>query len=414
MARKAYDLSKSYTMLERAEQVVPGGVYGVRSVRFAVYGKYPQFIREGRGSRLIDVDGNEYVDYISAFGSILLGYRHPRVEGAVREQAERGNAFSFPSDRWLELAERLVERVDVADWVVFGKNGSDVTDYALRLVRAYTGRKTILVGAGAYHTFQPWGVPLPVGVPEAWRSHVDDFRFGDVDSLEQVFARHRGDVAGVMVSPFKHDAFHDQEIPSRTYTDALREICDREGALLVLDDIRAGFRCHPTGLSHLAFGYQPDVICYGKAIGNGHPISVLVGTEALREAASRLYFSATHFFSAEPMAAALATITAFDDEKAFAHMSQAGKALCAGLEERANAAGFRVRITGPPTMPFLRFEDDPQFELARKWCGEMALRGVLVHPVHNWFVSAAISDDDLVRSLDVAEECFALTRADRA
>jgi glutamate-1-semialdehyde 2,1-aminomutase len=379
-------------------------------VRFAVPGKYPQFIREGRGSRLIDVDGNQYVDYISSFGPLVLGHHHPRVDAAVQEQAKRGNAFSFPSDRWVELAEKLVDRIDVAAWAVYGKNGSDVTDFALRLARNHTKRDTVLVADGAYHTFHPWGVPIPVGVPEAWRSHIDRFEYGSIDSLEQALTRNRGDIAGVMVSPFKHEAFHDQEIPSRAYVDALREICDREGALLILDDIRAGFRCHPTGLSHLAFGYRPDVICYGKAIANGHPISVLVGTEVLREAASWIYFSATHFFSAEPMAAALATMEAFDEEKAFAHMSQAGKVLCSGLAERAEAAGFRVHITGPPTMPFLRFEDDAEFHLARTWCGEMALRGVLVHPVHNWFVSAAITDEDLAQTLDVAEECFALAR----
>jgi glutamate-1-semialdehyde 2,1-aminomutase len=410
MAPDPNDLSRSYALLDRAERVVPGGVYGTRSVRFAVPGKYPQFIREARGCHLIDVDGNRYVDYMCSFGPILLGHRHPRVEAAAREQAERGNAFTFPSERWVDLAELLVERIDVADWAVFGKNGSDVTLWAGSLARAHTGRSTILVAAGAYHTFHPWGVPIPVGIPDAHRAHIDAFPFNDVDALGAAFGRHPGDVAAVLVSPFRHDAFHEQELPRQGYVQAIRRLCDRTGALLILDDIRAGFRCHPSGWSHLAFGYRPDVICYGKALGNGHPISAAVGTEPLREAATRLYFSATHFFSAEPMAAAIATICAFEEEKAFERMQQAGEALAKGLLERAKTAGFRVRMTGPATMPFLTFEGDRDFARARFWCGEMALRGVLVHPVHNWFLSAAISDEDLAFTLAVAEECFDLLR----
>lgn len=412
MPRTPYDLTRSYSLLERARKVVPRGVYGTRSVEFAVPGKYPQFLREGRGSRVRDVDGNEYVDLMGAFGPNLLGYRHPAVEAAVREQAGRGNALTFPTELWVELAETLVARIDVADWVAFGKNGSDVTDYAIRLARQHTGRRAVLVAEGAYHTFHPWGVPIPTGVPDAWRAHIERFTWGDADSLEAAFRRSSGDVAGVLVTPFRHEAFHDQALPTPEWVAALHALCDRHGALMLLDDVRAAFRCHASGLSHHAFGYRPDAICYGKAISNGQPVAVIAAREALRGAASQLYFSATHFFSAEPMAAALATLRAFDEEKAFDAMNRAGEAVCAGLRERAAAAGFGVRVTGPPTMPFLRFDSDPEFRLSRSWCGEMAQRGVLVHPYHNWFMNGSLTPEDVALVLDVAAECFGLLRAD--
>jgi glutamate-1-semialdehyde 2,1-aminomutase len=401
------ELTRSYELLARAERVVAGGVPGFRSVRQASYGRYPQFFHEGRAGRLIDVDGNEYVDYLCGFGPILLGYRHPAVDAAVREQAQRGTAFSFPSERYVELAELLVERIDFASWVMFGKNGSDATDFALRLARTHTGRETLLTAEEAYHTFHPWGCPDPTGVPAAWRSGVDHFEFDDPVSVERAFARHPGDVAAVMLTPFRHDPWRDQQLPSAAYVSTVRELCDREGALLILDDIRAAFRCHSSGPSHRAWGWQPDLACYGKAIGNGEPLSVVAAREELREAAQRVSFSATHFFSGEPMAAAIATLTAFDAEHTFEHMQRYGQALVEGLRERAAAAGLAVHLSGPPAIPFLRFDGDSEFERAIDWCGEMAQRGVIVHPYHNWFVCGAHSDEDLSLTLDAAEESFA-------
>jgi len=402
-----YDVTKSYEMLARAERVIPGGVYGTRSPRFGVYGDFPVFTRSAGGSRFTDVDGNEYIDFMCAFGPIVLGYNHPAVEQATAKQAGRGNATTFASEVMLELAETLVARFPFAGWAMFGKNGSDVTTLATRIARARTGRMKLLAADGAYHGFDPWSVPDPSGIPPAHRTERDLFAWNDPASVHEVFDRNRGDVAAVIICPIKHDAMHDIELPSHEFLAAIRERAAGEQALLIIDDIRCGFRLHPSGASHLRYGLEPDLVCFGKAIGNGHPISVLMGRDELRDTAKSIYFSATHFLAAVPMAAALAVLATYDAEGAYEQMQSAGQALRDGLTAAARKSGVPVRYTGPVTMPNLLFDDDPQFKRGRLFSGMAARRGVIFHPRHNWFVSAAHTPADIATSVAVAEECFA-------
>lgn len=404
----SYDLTKSYDLFERAERVIPGGVYGTRSPRFATFGDFPVFVRSGQGCRIVDVDGNEYVDFMCAFGPILLGYNHPAVQQAVLEQEKLGNTFSFASDRMLELAEALIGRFQFADWAMFAKNGSDVITLATRIARAGTRRMKVLVAAGAYHGFDPWVVPGGVGVPPSHRSECDEFVWNDVQDVHTCFARNKGDVAAVMICPIKHDAMHDIEAPSEEFLAAIQERIVDEGALLIIDDIRCGFRLHPSGASHLQLGLTPDLVCFGKAIGNGQPISVLVGRETLRDTAKSMFFTASHFLAAAPMAAALATMAAFDAEGAYEQMQSAGRMLQEGITRAAEKTGVAIRYTGPPTMPNLIFEDDPHFERGRRFSGLAARRGVVFHPRHNWFVSAAHTPDDIAQAVAVAQACFAI------
>lgn len=403
-----YDLSKSYEMFERAERVIPAGVYGTRSPRFAAYGDFPPFIRSGQGCRITDLDGNEYIDFMCGFGPIVLGYGHPVVQQALTEQEERGNLFSFAADRLLELAETLVARFPFADWAMFGKNGSDVTTLATRIARGNTGRMKLLVAAGAYHGFDPWSVPGGFGVPPAHRSELDQFVWNDVESVHACFDRNKGDIAAVMICPIKHDAMHDIELPLQEFLAAIQERIADEQALLIVDDIRCGFRLNPTGASHVDFGLTPDLVCFGKAIGNGHPISVLMGREAQRDTAKSIYFSATHFFAGAPMAAALATMAAYDAEGAYEQIQSAGHMLREGMTRAAQRAGVAIRYTGPAAMPNLLFEDDAGLQRGRRFSGLAARRGVIFHPCHNWFISSAHTPADIAQAVAVAEECFAI------
>ncbi len=403
-----YDLSKSYEMLERAARVIPGGVYGPRSPRFATFGDFPVFARSARGCRITDIDGNEYIDFMCAFGPIVLGYNHPAVQQAAMGQEEQVNTSSISIDRMVELAETLIARFPFAGWSMFAKNGSDVTTLATRVARANTGRMKLLVAAEAYHGVDPWAVPGGAGVPPAHRSERDEFIWNDVPSVHAAFDRNKGDVAAVMICPLKHDATEAVEDPSQEFLAAINERVAGESALLIIDDVRCGFRLHPSGASHLRYGLEPDVVCFGKAIANGHPISVLVGREDLRETAKSLFFSATHFFAAAPMAAALATMAAYDAEGAFEQMRSAGRTLREGISGAAAKAGVGIRYTGPDTMPYLVFEDDPKLSRVRRFSGLAARRGVIFHPHHNWFLSAAHTPDDVAQAVAVAEECFDL------
>lgn len=409
-----YDVKRSYEMFARAEKVIPGGIHGTRGPHFAAYGDFPAFVTSAEGARIVDVDGNEYIDYMCAYGPNVLGYRHPAVHAATLAQYALGNAMTMPSERTVELAELLTERWDFADWAMFGKNGSDVTTLATRLARASTGRPKILVQHGAYHGFDTWCVVGGKGVPAGHRADIVEYQWNDPASIHAAFDKHRGEIAGLLMCPIKHDAMHDIESPERPFLDAIRERLAAERALLMIDDVRCGFRLHASGASHKLWGLEPDIVCFGKAISNGEALSVLVGRAALAEVAKDCYFSATYFFSAVPKAAAIATIRAYDAEGAFAKMQSIGESLRAGIVGAAATAGVPIRYTGPPAMPNLVFEGDPRFKRGRRFSGLAARRGIILHPRHNWFVSAAHTADDVKTTVAVAEECFGLVASEIA
>jgi glutamate-1-semialdehyde 2,1-aminomutase len=211
-----------------------------------------------------------------------------------------------------------------------------------------------------------------------------------------------------MICPIKHDAMHDIEFPSQEFLAAMQERIADERALLIIDDVRCGFRLNPMGGSHVNFGLAPDLVCFGKAIGNGQPISLLVGREEVRNTAKSTFFGATHFFAGAPMAAALATLATYDAEGAYEQIQSAGQMLRDGMTKAAQRAGVAIRYTGPPAMPNLLFEDDPAFRRGRRFSGLAARRGVIFHPCHNWFISAAHTPPDIEQAVAVAEECFAI------
>lgn len=404
-AKKLYSFDRSSALMERATCVIPGGIYGHQSPQLLTLGSYPSFLARGQGCRIWDVDGNEYIDFMCSYGPIVLGHRHPRVEEAVRAQLEQGDCQNLPGEPWVELAELLVSVTPCADWVVYGKNGSDATSWAVAVARTHTGRDKVIMAAGAYHGSHPWCTPNPAGTTEAERRDVLTFEYNDLDDLKRVVGEHPGQVAAVIVCPFRHDAFHNQEMPAPGFHDGLRAICDKEGIVLILDDVRAGFRLHLGG-SGEALGLRPDLTCYSKALGNGYAISAGLGREELRFAAQQVYFTGSFFTAAASMAAAIATINALRDEGGIEQLSAAGTRLREGLDQQARSLGLAITQSGPPAIPYLTFDADENFERGRLWAGECARRGVFVHPHHNWFMCAAHSEADIDEALVATEAAF--------
>jgi glutamate-1-semialdehyde 2,1-aminomutase len=400
--------TRSYEMFERAKKVVPGGLIGPRTPLFLTYGSHPVFSDRSQGARFWDVDGNEFIDYMCGFGAQLLGYRHPVVEEAARRQAEKGDCFTMPSERWLEFAEFVVAEIPMADWCVFAKNGSDVTSYAALVARVAAGRPGIALAHHAYHGLDHWCLESNAGIPPEYKSHVYRFRYNDLEDLEDLVRRQPNEIAGVFLTPVGHWAMTDQEEPVPGYFEAVRRLCDREGMLFLMDDIRCGFRFRYEG-SHAYYGQaEPDLICFGKAMANGHPISMMAGKARFMDAARQVYFSGTHFFSAVPMAAAMACMREIKASGAIARIKDLGRRFQAGLRDQAKAHGLPASVTGHPAMPYLTFADDPTREKNRFFCGEAAKRGIFLHPHHNWFVSAALTDAELSRTLEVTDLCFKL------
>lgn len=405
---KEYTFEKSYQMFEQARQYIPNGIYGPRTPAFLTFGSYPCFLSQGKGSHIWDVDGNEYIDYMCSFGTNIIGLCNDEVDGAAREQMSRGNAFTLPSDRWNEMAEYMINLISGADWLVFAKNGSDVTTYATTVARAYAGKNKIIVSKGAYHGSHFWSMPGSIGVPADYYAHTLYFEYNNLDDLKRVIAENKGDVAGIMLTPYQHAGMGDQIMPVEGFYSELRKICDQENIVLIMDDIRCGFRLNLHG-SHCYFGADPDLICFGKAMGNGYPISVMTGKEKLKNAAESTYFTGTHFFSAVPMAASLACMKIIERDGVIEHCSEMGKLMKNGMEQQAAAFNLKVSYTGHPAMPYMRFVGDDDFSINRFFCGEAAKRGVFLHPHHNWFISGAHTKADIEQTLTVTEECFKLT-----
>jgi glutamate-1-semialdehyde 2,1-aminomutase len=386
---------------------MPGGVYGHQNG--AAHGDlHPRFLVRGDGSRVWDVDGNEYVDWMCAYGPMVLGYRNPAVEKAVAEQLACGDCLPLPGPRMVELAERLVALTPRADLVVFGKNGADATSWAVDVARAHTGRPRIARVAGAYHGARPWTLPGLAGVPAHYRDELVEFPWNDVAALDRLFAAHPGEIAVVMTTPFDHVTGVE---PAPGFFAGVRELCDAHGAVFAMDDVRAGFRFHLGG-SCEHFGAAPDVICYSKAIANGHPLSAALACEALRAAAERVYFTGSFFFASAPFAAALATIEIIETTDAIARIQRIGRLLVDGLAEQATRHGMAMLPAGPPAMPVIRFANDPERARIRRWCGLVTAAGAYAHPNHNWFVSAAHTDADVARTLEATDAAFrAVARA---
>ncbi|MCK6553690.1 aminotransferase class III-fold pyridoxal phosphate-dependent enzyme [Candidatus Binatia bacterium] len=400
-----YQFAGSQALFERAARVVPNGIHGHQSPTVLVPGRYPYFFERGAGSRVWDVDGNEYIDYMCSYGPIVLGHGHPAVEQAVETQRHAGNCFNGPAEIFVELAEHLVGITPFADWALFAKNGSDVVTWSLLVAREHTGRPKIVMAEGAYHGTHAWCTPFPAGTTPADRAEILTFRYNDIADLQRVVAANREAIAGIIVTPFRHEAFHDQEMPVAGFHQAVRALCDAHGIVFILDDVRAGFRLHLGG-SLEAFGVQPDIAGYCKAIANGYPLSACVGRAALRRAAERVFLTGSFFNSAVPMAAGLATLKEIAASGAIEHMRHVGTRLCRGLDDQARAHRLRINVTGPPAIPFMSFADDPDFALNRAFCAACAGRGVYFHPHHNWFLSAAHTEEDIARTLEVTDAAF--------
>lgn len=394
---------------ERARRVVPGGMFGHMNAA-SLPPSYPQFFESADGCRLRDVDGRTVVDLLCAYGPMVVGYRHPAVEAAVAAQAARGDLMTGPTERMVELAERLVGLLPHADWVLFQKNGTDATTLCVTLARAATGRRKVLVARGAYHGAAPWCTPYPAGVTAEDRANLLHYDFNDLDGLRAVAERVRGDLAAVIVSAFRHDWGRDQELPDPAFARGVRALCDETGAALVLDDVRAGFRLDLRG-SWEPLGVRPDLSAWSKAIANGHPLAFVSGAEPLREAATRVYATGSFWCGGVAMAAALATLDVLEREDGPTRMARAGQRLRDGLAAQARRHGLGLRQSGPPQMPLLLFDDDPAFERGTLFC-EVALRhGAYLHPRHTMFLSLAHRDEDIDAVLAATEPAMAAVAA---
>lgn len=400
--------SKDSALRERAQAVIPNGMYGHQSVML-LPDDYPQFFDRAQGAYLWDMDGNRYVDFLCGYGPNLFGYAHAGIDQAYFDRAKLGDTMTGPGEAMVLLAEAMTAQVSHADWAMFCKNGTDATTMAMMIARNHTKKNTIVLAKGAYHGAAPWCTPLKNGVSPADRANQVFYEYNDVESLEAAVKAAGSDLAAIFASPIKHDTFIDQELPNPEYACRARELCDEHGALLIVDDVRAGFRL-ARDCSWALVDVKPDLSTWGKAIANGHPISALLGSDVCRFAAATIYATGSYWFSAAPMAAALATLKLIADTDYLERTIALGERLRSGLDESATRHGFALRQTGPAQLPLIMFDDDPTSAKGYLWNTALLKRGVYFHPWHNMFICAAMTEADIDTTLSAADDAFKVVK----
>lgn len=353
--------------------------------------RYPRYVDRCSGAHVWDVDGNRYIDYLLGYGPVILGHAHPDVNSAAMAELERGHCFApLWSPRQVELAEVLCGVIPGAEAVLLLKTGSDATTAAVRLARIFTGRERVL--RWGYNGWHDWSVHQAPGVPPM--SRAEEFDLDDLDDLDRRMTK-ADPIACVVTMPFEYE----QSRPG--HLEQVRTIVHSHGALLVLDEMRSGFRLSLGGAQDY-LGVRADLTTFSKAMANGYAISAVTGSAEIMAGLASTKISSTFFANPADMAAALTTIHILAETDALDRIWTFGTSLIAGLREIVAEAGIPAEVVGYPPMPFLRFThaDADESDLARlTFFSETTKRGVLLHPDHQWFVSAAHSVADLDKTL---------------
>jgi len=431
---------RSRELFDQATCYIPGGAGS--SARTATFGwrPYPPFMAEGTGSRLRDVDGHEYVDFLLGLGPMILGHRHPAVTQAVADAiAGLGTCFGLPYELEIEAARKVVEAVPGVDMVRFSNSGSEVVGTAVRLARACTGRRLVIRFEGHYHGWQdtvywsnhvdpevagPASSPRPVasgpGVPAELAGTLIVLSWNDPDSFAAVMAERGDEVAAVITEPAMFNT--GCILPEPGYLELLREQTRRHGALLIFDEVITGFRFARGGAQEF-FGVTPDLTTLAKGLGGGFPVAAIGGSRQVMSmiADGRYSHSGTYNANVIACAAVCATMDVLAEPGLFERQRLLGETLMSGLRKLAADAGLPVIVEGLGTVFQLWFSEHPirnwrdaaryaDEPLYTRWWQEMLLRGVLFHPsqYENLFVSLVHTDDDVSCMLDAAEQAFAV------
>ena len=408
-AAKLNTYTNSRALFDRAEKVIPGGVPGhlgpVLS-QFIPVEAFPFYAKRARGSCFWDYDDNRFIDYMCAYGPNVLGYNDPVVDAAARAQMDDGNCMPLPAAAQVELAELLVDTIDGADWATFAKNGNDVTSLAVMTARAATGRSKLVLVKGGYHGVAPWTQAAGhAGLTSEDTANNLYVTWNDFEELERIFSEHRGEIACFMATPYHHPVFATNELPAEGYWQKVRKLCDEHGVVLAIDDVRVGFRLDLAGSSSF-FGFEPDLACYCKALGNGYPISALVGRDALRSAVSEVFYTGSYWSAAAPMAAAVATINELKKLDGANLMLEMGDRLTDGLVAAAAHHGIRLKVSGMSSMFYMEILNDDSLWMMQDFTAACALRGVLFTSHHNHFINCSLSDENIADTIAVAEDAF--------
>ena len=403
------NFGRSSRLQARLHELVPGGAHTFAKGSDQYPENMAPVLVRGRGARVWDVDGNEFVEYGMGMRAVTLGHAYEPVLEAVRKVLVDGLSFTRPTELELAAAEDFLSLVPGADMVKFGKNASDATSTAIRVARAATGRDLVaLCGDQPYFSSQDWFVgtlPINGGVPEAVRSLIKQFHYNDLESLRNVLEQHEGRVACVML-----EAASALAEPAPGFLEGVRELCDRHGAVLIFDETITGFRWAAGGAQSV-YGVTPDLSTWGKAMGNGFPISAIAGKRELMDLGGlntdrpRVFLlSSTHGGETVSLAAFRAVVQAYAAGDPVATMERQGAKLAAGVNAAAAEAGIAdaLSVIGRPSCQVFRTADatgSPSQPMRTLFLQEILRRGVLGQ---SYVISAAHTDEDVEQTVEAA------------
>ncbi|HPW45832.1 MAG TPA: aminotransferase class III-fold pyridoxal phosphate-dependent enzyme [bacterium] len=403
------NLKKSEEMWQEALDLVPGGVLGIRRPYNFIPGEYPLFLTRGKAGHVWDVDGNEYIDLLCAYGPIILGYCEQEIDEAVKEQMKHGFCFNLCQPWQNKLAKKLRELIPCSEQSFFVKTGSDATSAAIRIARGFTKREKIL--RCGYHGWHDWCSEVHGGIPEDVYSKTIEFEYNDVESLERLLAANKGEVAAIIITPVGHPLAKPLTPPAPGFLEGVRKLADDSGAVLIFDEIRTGFRVSLGGAG-VRYGVLPDMALFGKAMANGYPIAAVCGKKSVMKVLTdaEVFISSTFFPNSLEMIAALKTIEILEREKVCDVIWERGEKLLREMKEVAKESKLPVTISGIPPMPYITFDaaPDKKYKERRKVFYTGAIRrGLFMQPYHHSYIAYRHTEEDLRRIVEITRESLA-------
>lgn len=411
---------RSQELYTRALQLIPGGTQLIsrRPSRYAA-GVSPAYAARAKGARFWDVDGHEYIDWVSGIGAIILGYCDEVVDDAVREQISRGTMYSINHELEIELAEELCRTIPCAEMVRYAKCGGEACAMAVRIARGASGRDKVLFCG--YHGWHDWYLAAnlaeesslnshlfpgiePIGVPQALNGTAIPFPYGDLAALGTLLDDHRGEIAAVIMEPLR------SELPPEGYLAGVRKLCDERDLVLIFDEVSSGFRTRLGGIQELV-GVTPDLAVFAKAISNGYPMAAVVGKCAIMEPSARMFISSTYWSDTIGLRAALTTIQQLRLRNVPAQLEMLGNEIMQRINQAATETGLPAVCSGLSTHPLLTFQTDDlatRSRLTTLYIQEMAKRGC--HGYAAFYLNASQGPAEVEQTAAAAKEVFVLLK----